>query len=69
MEKLIELIEERGVKKTRIAEKLGISTMALYNKLDGKSEFKPSEIKLMQELMRLSDEEVRDIFFTVKVDE
>ena len=64
MDKLQKAIEERGIKKTKIAEALGISTVALYGKLDGKYQFKPSEIKALQELMRLSDAEVKEMFLS-----
>lgn len=64
MDKLVKEIEERGIKKTKIAEALGISTVALYGKLNGEYEFKPSEIVALQKLMRLSDAEVKEMFLS-----
>ena len=64
MRKLKEIIDKSGIKKRYIADMLGISRAALYNKLNGEAEFLPSEIKCLQILLRLSDAEVKYIFLS-----
>lgn len=66
-EALKRAINRRGLKIRYIAEKLGISHEAMYNKVKGKTEFKASEIAMLIDLLDLSDAEVREIFFTRKV--
>lgn len=46
-----------------LAIELGLSEQALHNKVKGLTEFKSSEIKKAAELLKLSMEEVNDIFF------
>ena len=45
-----------------IAAALGISEQAFYNKLEGKTEFKESEIRKLIEFLELSAEQVNHIF-------
>ena len=45
-----------------IAEKLGRSRQALSDKIQGKTEFLPSEIRILCELLHLSDDDRRLIF-------
>lgn len=54
---------------TAIAEQLGVSRQTLYNKINGEREFKTSEITKLCEILRLTDEEKRLVFFADKVDE
>ncbi len=42
---------------------IGLSEQALYNKINGTTEFKNSEIKKIAELLNLSLQDVNDIFF------
>lgn len=42
--RVLAIIKERGVKVTKINEVLGINKTTFYNKVNGKSEFKASEI-------------------------
>lgn len=64
MNDLMKVIEESGLPKVYIARMLGISRVTLANKLSGATEFKPSEIKCLQELLRLSDQETHHIFLS-----
>ena len=55
-------IKDRGLKMGFIAEKLGRSRQALRGKIKGETEFLPSEVRVLCELLRLTDEERRLIF-------
>lgn len=55
-------MNQSGYKTNYIANKLGITMQALLNKLNGKSEFKISEIQLLKETLSLTNEEINDIF-------
>ena len=55
-------IKDSGLKMGFIAEKLGRSRQALSDKIQGKTEFLPSEIRIICELLQLTDEERRLIF-------
>ncbi|WP_295245104.1 DUF739 family protein [Veillonella sp.] len=61
---LYNLIQKKGLKLSFIANKLGITRYSLYNKLEGKTEFKASEIKVLIELLSLKAKDVIKIFFT-----
>lgn len=62
-ERLKKTIEESGLKKIAIAQKLGISLHALVNKVNGKSEFKVTEVLMLESILGLRNEETRAIFF------
>ncbi len=51
--KIKELLKERGITKTKLAKKLKLSRQALYNKLDGKSQFTLEEIKIISGLLEV----------------
>lgn len=55
-------IKGSGLKMGFIAEKLGRSRQALSDKIQGKTEFLPSEIRILCELLHLSDDDRRLIF-------
>lgn len=55
-------IKRSGLTKTEIAEKLGISQMALYKKINNKTEFKASEIVALSNLLHIENKE--QIFFS-----
>lgn len=55
-------IKGSGLKMCFIAEKLGRSRQALSDKIQGKTEFLPSEIRILCELLQINDEERRLIF-------
>lgn len=57
-------IAESGLKKSYIAQQMGISRMSLYNKVSGEREFTTGEVKALCEVLnitRLADKE--RIFF------
>ena len=63
----IELLKKKVTKK-ELAEKLGISLQALYNKLNSSAEFKASEIRKTSEILNLSYAQKEKIFFAYKVE-
>lgn len=65
---LKEIIEESGISVTAIARKMGITREGLYKKLNNKTEFKASEIVLMQKILSLSNKKRDEIFFAKKVE-
>ena len=60
-------IDESGYKMQFIAEYIGVSYQALYNKIGNKTEFLASEIMKLSELLKLTDEERNEIFFAENV--
>lgn len=48
-----------------LSKSLGISEQAFYNKLNGESDFKASEIKTLRQELGLTSEEINYIFFDV----
>ena len=46
-----------------LAKSLGISEQTFYNKLNGESDFKASEIKALRGELNLTSEEINYIFF------
>jgi len=65
-EKLKAKIRDSGYRIRFLAEQLGISYQALYNKVDNKTQFLASEIMRFSDLLNLTPEERDDIFFTAK---
>ena len=68
LEKLKETISESGMTVTAISEKSGILRATLYNRLDGVGEFTASEIYRLGKAMRLTRDELDEIFFAEKVE-
>lgn len=66
--KLNEAIVESGITITAIARKLGVSREGFYKKLNNESEFKASEIMLMQDILRISSKKRDEIFFGNEVE-
>ena len=62
-------IRDSGLRIGYICEQLGISYPGFQKKLrnEGGSEFKPSEITVLTELLHLTREEVDEIFFAAVV--
>jgi hypothetical protein len=61
---LLEIAITRSqISKRDLAKKLGISEQGLYNKLNGISEFKASEICALSDELSLSSQEREEIFF------
>ena len=66
---LKEYIERSGLKQSYIAEKLGLSSYVFARKRDNVSEFLPSEINALCEILNIQSMEERfAIFFTQKVE-
>lgn len=51
-----------------LANKLSISKASLYNKLNGKTRFTLDEVRIITDVLELTDEEVIYIFFDNKVE-
>ena len=66
---LRQVIQDRGIKITSLAEKVGISRQSLSQKLNGEREFAQGEILAIKNNLRLSDEEFMQIFFNPDVEE
>ena len=64
--RLKELVDESGLRKSFICEKLGITRSGYFKKETGKSDFTASEIKVLKGLLKLSNKDVADIFLTEK---
>lgn len=64
--RLKDLIQRSGLKKTYIAEKLGISYQGYLKKESGKSDFLATEIVTMKSLLSLTNREVSEIFLSSK---
>ena len=58
-------IARAGVKKTDLAKKLGISINSLTNKLNGKQEFKLSEVQIILKLF--PEKNIDDLFEKQKI--
>lgn len=56
-------VARAGVTNRELANGLGLSEQAFYNKLKGRAEFKNSEIKQLTSILTLSMEAVNIIFF------
>ena len=56
-------VARRGKTHREIAASLNLSEQALYNKVNGQTEFKNSEIKKLSEILDLSMRDVNTIFF------
>lgn len=62
-------INESGIKKGVIAERLGLSRYGLAKKIDGTNDFKSEEILTLCELLNIKTLTEREkIFFVKKVD-
>lgn len=61
-EELRAAIARKNITKTDLAEALGITRVALQNKMSGSSEFKESEIKTLVRVLGLTAEEFNHIF-------
>lgn len=60
-------IARAGVTNRSLAAQLGLSEQALYNKIQGETEFKGSEIKNIARILGLSMGDVNLIFFDQEV--
>ena len=61
---LNEIIEESGLRRSKIAKTIGITREGLWLKLNNKNEFKASEIKALCELLNIKSLRVKErVFF------
>ena len=65
-EQLKTAIDISGLTVTFIAGKMAISRESLYNKLNGSTEFKASEIVALSRILNLTNKERDNIFFNPK---
>lgn len=56
-------LDDSGLKRGFIAQELNLSTYGFARKVDGITEFKPSEIRTLMRLLSLTNDDVREIFF------
>ena len=63
MKTLAQTIKEFGDTQEEVAKYLGITQSTLSWKINGKAEFKQSEIKSLAERYLLNPEEIAEIFF------
>ena len=62
--KLLEdAIEKSGLKKGKIAERLGISRAGLTNLINGRAEFRVSQVLVLSDMLGLTDAMRDAIFF------
>ncbi len=62
--KLIRLISASGYKRSFIAQTLGISENSFRNKINGKAEFRVSEIEKLRDFLGISTEDFLEAFFS-----
>ena len=60
---LIETIRESDLSQEAIAAALNISRVTLNQKINGRSDFKISEVKQLKDTLNLTNEQVYAIFF------
>jgi hypothetical protein len=60
---LEEVIKSKGIKKKYIAEQLGLTPKGFRYKLQGRTQFLPSEIEQISKILSLSKSEMIHIFF------
>lgn len=63
MKSLIETIREFGDTQSKLARMLGMTESTLSWKINGKAEFKQSEIKAIADRYDLTGEEIKSMFF------
>lgn len=60
--KLKELLKNRGVSFAFVAKKIGMTRQGLSKKFEDGSDFKAYQMIIIKDLLRMTDEEARDIF-------
>ena len=66
--RLSDEIINSGITITAIAKKIGITREGFYKKLNNETEFKASEISLLQDILRLTNKKRDEIFFAKEVE-
>ena len=61
-------IDDRGIKITALAEKMGISRQSLHSKIKGDRLFDQGEMMALKNSLNLSDREFMSIFFGNRVE-
>jgi len=61
-DKLRELIDKSGLKFEYVAEQIGLTRFGLYKKLETGTEFKPSQVVTLCELLKIDDDLRKEIF-------
>lgn len=61
-------IDERGIKLTVLADKMGISRQSLHSKIKGERLFDQGEMMSLKTCLNLSDREFMSIFFGNRVE-
>ena len=61
-EKLREIIDNSGYKFEHVAQSIGMTRFGLYKKLQDGSEFNPSQILKLCELLQIDDSQRAEIF-------
>ena len=56
-------IDASGLKMVFIADKCNLTLQGLLNKVDGRSQFRQNEITTIAAVLRLTKQEIFDIFF------
>lgn len=67
--RLSDEIINSGITITAIAKKIGITREGFYKKLNNETEFKASEISLLQDILRLTNKKRDEIFLQKKLKE
>lgn len=63
---LEEYISASGLRKDFISSSLNLTLQGFLNKLNGKTEFKQSEICKLSKILKIPNGKVREIFLTAK---
>lgn len=58
---IVELIDNSGITKTFLSEKLGVSRTTLETRLKGETDFSLKELNILCEILRLTNEERKKI--------
>ena len=66
---LTEVIKDRCIKVSALADKMGITRQSLHQKLKGEREFGQGEILTLKNVLHLSDDQFMQIFFDDDVEE
>ncbi len=61
--KLLEVLEEKNIKRSQLAKVLGVSETTLRTRFKKKTCFTLDEVYLIKDFLELSKEEMIDIFF------
>lgn len=57
------MLKKRGITQAEFAEKIGVSRVSLQNRLNGKVDWCLKEVRTAEKLLKLTEQDVRAIFF------